>query len=805
MRQLTHPLLVLLLGLLSSFALSASSSTQIPMLPLEQEALSQPEQVLAELPAHVSAAAGDSRQLALLALVEANACRVLADWTCWQRAAESARDHARKIQDIALEARGLIGAARARIHQGDFYLGELQLAEAEKLLQGSVHAALLADVQLGYSALSHRLGRHQIAADYAARGLATLGDADAALRVRLQRNLSRALAALERWDAAKAALANARQTVETLDDPKLLAEIALEEARIARRVGDIQTQREAAREIQQLANELQNSQLRGLGEELQGYLAEQVDRRNAALQHFRDAAHNFQRLNLGSDEIRVIDEYLRLALDQPDLSTWVQRRLALAAHVSAIEKARTAEVFEERLRYAEQELAYFKLQSQTALLESERAVHLLLILLALLIVIVLVSLSLMQRHSNQRLRHALQARQRAMLQTSHEMRNSLVAIRGLSEQLVTETPRAAFGEMLRTIMRGADHLAALAQDLLDQGRLEAGQLRLTMRPTDLRELLVQIHRLHLPLAREKGLSLILEENLRDLPALQIDPTRLEQVLTNLLANALKFSRRGRVVLEVTQGPQTGGYRVRFAVTDCGPGIPDAEIGKLFQPFSQTSVGKQYASGAGLGLSISRELVGLMGGDLQVRNLRDTRRNPADAGANRESTGSAESAGCCFHFELPLNIAEAHANTVEVEPAPANPLSVLLVDDDPAILTIHGGMLQHLGVSPRQYTSIDAAISAEILGTTDLLLLDCELGDTRSIDQLPRIRQAAGSALRIVVLSGHPAPAELPAGVDEWVQKPTTISRFAMLLAATRRGDPVTDAAAASAHDYTRAP
>jgi CheY-like chemotaxis protein len=382
------------------------------------------------------------------------------------------------------------------------------------------------------------------------------------------------------------------------------------------------------------------------------------------------------------------------------------------------------------------------------------------------------------------------------------MRNSLVAIRGLSEQLITETPRAAFNGMLRTIMRGADHLAALAQDLLDQGRLEAGQLHLTLRPTDLRELLVQIHRLHLPLAREKGLSLILEENLCGLPALQIDPTRLEQILTNLLANALKFSRRGRVLLQVTQQPLFEGYRVRFAVTDCGPGIPDAEIGKLFQPFCQTSVGKQYSSGAGLGLSISRELVGLMGGDLQVRNLRDTRRDPNEAEVCRESAESTEFAGCCFHFELTLKIAEADTCTVEVEPAPADPLNVLLVDDDPVILTIHGDMLKHLGVSPQQYNSIDAAISAEVLGTTDLLLLDCELDDTRSIDYLPRIRQAAGSALRIVVLSGHPAPAELPAGVDEWVQKPATISRFAMLLAATRRRASITDVAAAGAHDYT---
>ncbi len=751
---------------------------EVPMLPLEREALREPDRVLQALPALIAEAGDDQRQLALLALAEANACRVIARWHCQQAAGERARDHADRAADVVLKARGMIAAARARIALGDFYAGELQLVESETLLKPTGSTDLLADVQLGFSSLSHRLGKHQVAADYATRGLQTLGVAgDVPMRVRLQRNLARARAALGDWDAAKLALGEARLLVRDLGDPKLLAEIALEEARIAQREQDFDTQRRAALEILELAEQLQNSQLRGLGLELQGHLAEQSRDLATARLHFREAALAFRALNLGRDEMRVVDQYLQVALDQPDLSNWVVRRLQLESSVSDVERARAAEGFEDRLRYAQQELAYVRLQSEAALLSAERSAlelrsryeRLVGVLIAILLV-VLVSLVLLQRRANRKLREALSARQRAMLQTSHEMRNSLVAIRGLSERLSQQSLPSAFGDMLNTIVRGADHLAALAQDLLDRGRLEAGQLRLTPRPTRLSALVRQVHRLHQPLAREKGLLLLLEEDLESLPEVDVDPTRLEQVLTNLLANALKFTDTGKVTLAALRlDDPRGRCRIRFSVTDSGPGIAESEIRNLFRPFSQTSLGMQHASGAGLGLSISHDLVALMGGELRVQNVRPH--------------------GCRFGFELDLAVSQDRstetASNIDSTDISSS-LQVVAIDDDPVILMIYDGMLRHLGVHPRLYASLDEALAAQDFREVDLLLIDYELSDGHSLDRLGQLRRESTPGLRIVVVSGHPAPPRLPADVDEWVQKPPSAHRFAMLLAAARR-------------------
>lgn len=767
-----------LLFLLLLALVAAPAGAEIPMLPIEREALREPERVLQELPALREAAHGDERQLALLSLAEANACRVIANWECQKRAGERARTHAKTAGDPVLEGRGLIADARGRIALSDFYSGERLLTEAETLLGGTNSSDLLADVQLGYSSLSHRLGKHQVAADYASRGLTTLGpQGDPGMRVRLQRNLARANAVLGRWDLALEALRDARETVARLQDPKLRAEIALESARLAYQQGDIETQRDAAQEVLALSKQLRNSQLEGLGLELQGNLSAQQQDFSAARTHYRAAAESFRALKLGRDELRVIDLYLQIALDQPDLSSWVVRRLQLESSVGELERARAAEGFEERLRYAQQELAYVKLQSEAARMSAERSEaelrrrnSLLVGALGVLILIIVAALALLQQRANRKLREALHARQQAMVQTSHEMRNSLVAIRGLSERLSQQSLPSSFGEMLHTIVRGADHLAALAQDLLDRGRLEAGQLRLILRPTRLQTLVQQVHRMHQPLAREKGLTLELDAPLQDLPLVNADPTRLEQILTNLLANALKFTDQGVVKLALQYTSSASGrVRVDFSVIDSGPGIAESEIHRLFRPFSQTSLGRQHSAGAGLGLSISHDLVRLMGGQLQVENVRPH--------------------GCRFHFELDFLAApDLPADSEVVEPiSAADPtLNVGVIDDDPIVLMIYEGMLTHLGVQPRLFASVDEALAEQFFTNVDLLLLDYELSGGSSIEQLMRIRESGNKAMRVVVISGHAAPGTLPSGVDEWVQKPPSAHRLAMILAATRR-------------------
>ncbi|HEX5693495.1 MAG TPA: hypothetical protein VFY00_02620, partial [Arenimonas sp.] len=214
--------------------------------PLELRALLEPEAVLRELVPAIRDAriAGDHRRLSLLFLAQANACRVVADWNCQREAGIEARKEARTAQAPHLEVRGLIAEGRARMAMQDYTRGERLLGEAEVLLKDMPQAELLADIYLAYSSMSYSLGKHDLAAQYAERGLALLREGEGlTVHARLQRNLARALAQTGRIAEAGRALETATRLAERLADPKLGAELYLEAARLARIAGDGPTQR----------------------------------------------------------------------------------------------------------------------------------------------------------------------------------------------------------------------------------------------------------------------------------------------------------------------------------------------------------------------------------------------------------------------------------------------------------------------------------------------------------------------------------------------------------------------------------
>ena len=159
--------------------------------PLELQALTDPDQVLKLIPQALSdaSARGDTRELALLHLANANACRMVADWHCQRGAGLRAREHADAAGEPLLSIRGLIAESRASMSLQDYSRAESLLGNAELRLQRTPSAELAADVALAYSSLSYSLGKHQLALEYADRGLAELAVGQALpMRVRLLRN-----------------------------------------------------------------------------------------------------------------------------------------------------------------------------------------------------------------------------------------------------------------------------------------------------------------------------------------------------------------------------------------------------------------------------------------------------------------------------------------------------------------------------------------------------------------------------------------------------------------------------------------
>ncbi len=403
---------------------SSTESSTLPRHPLERQALVDPQGALDALPALIRAAQASEkpRQVALLELARANACRVLADWNCQQDAGAAAAQWGARAEDPIVQARGHIADARASMALQDYTRGEQQMAQAEVLLKAHPQPELSADVDLGYSSMSYSLGKHALAAEYAARGLTHLPpDEGLPMRVRLMRNLARSLARTGQIDRARDTLAEAVATSERFVDPKLSAELYLETARLARMDNDIQTQRVNGHKVLALSSQLENTQLRGLGLEVLGLAELDAGNLSQALQHLRTSHAEFKQLGLARDELRVGRQLLTALVEDdprhPEAAELMLHMIELDEGVIAADRARAAEDFEARLKYAEQQNELLRLESEAKLAE-ERARSLreqnrlsnALVALSTLSLLALTGFLLLQRRSSRRLTQALQAK-----------------------------------------------------------------------------------------------------------------------------------------------------------------------------------------------------------------------------------------------------------------------------------------------------------------------------------------------------------------------------------------------------------
>ncbi len=200
---------------------------------------------------------------------------------------------------------------------------------------------------------------------------------------------------------------------------------------------------------------------------------------------------------------------------------------------------------------------------------------------------------------------------------SHELRTPLNAIIGLTEMMFTSAAR--FGtekaeEPLRRVHRAGNHLLGLINQVLDLSKIEAGKLELSPEPVDLTSLLDEVVGTAGQLAEQNNNRLVIERH-ENLGSLTVDPMRLRQILLNLLSNACKFTKQGKVTLRVRKVVD-GRNWIEFAVSDTGIGMTAEQQAKLFEEFTQadSSTAQRYG-GTGLGLAITRNLARMMGGDV----------------------------------------------------------------------------------------------------------------------------------------------------------------------------------------------
>jgi len=350
---------------------------------------------------------------------------------------------------------------------------------------------------------------------------------------------------------------------------------------------------------------------------------------------------------------------------------------------------------------------------------------------------------------------------------SHELRTPMNAILGFSQLLeIDDSLRAQHRDYVKEVLKAGRHLLGLINEVLDLAKVESGHIDLSLEPVELAPVVDECIALLTPLTAVRGIALG-HESLAGV-VVRADRLRLKQGLLNLLSNAVKYNREGGTVrLDVKPG---GADSLRIRVVDSGPGIPAGRLAELFQPFNRLGAEAGQIEGTGIGLTITRRIVELMGGTVCVE--------------------SEVGVGSCFWIELPLETqlaahaaGPAPAHGALARPAGAEQHTMLYIEDNPANLRLVAQILAHVpNIHLLTAHTPSLGIELALAHRPELILLDINMQGMDGYQVLRVLKADANlKDTPVIAITANAMPRDIErgraAGFTDYLTKPLDVSQF----------------------------